>query len=267
MTARGVVYGRPHESPPVVELRDVAVQYKGGDGGIVRALDGISLSFRAGELLGILGPSGCGKTTLLMIASLLERPSAGTVRLNGRDSADLMASEIRLRDFRRRHIGFVFQKANLIPFLTAAENVALPLVIDGTPAGQARGRALELLAALDVAHRADNYPARLSGGEQQRVAVARALVNNPDLLLADEPTAALDSRRGRQTMELMLSIARRRGAAVIIVTHDPRSIDLFDRIIEMEDGRVLAERCRRSPKHHDFASRLEPATSDANASP
>lgn len=231
---------------PVLSIADVGVRYRGGDGAMVDALSGVSLDLAAGEMLGIFGPSGCGKTTLLMVAGLLETPTSGGVRFAGASAATL-ADEAALRDFRRRHIGFVFQKPNLVPFLTAVENVALAMVIDGVSQAAAERRAMGLLAALDIAHRAGNHPARLSGGEQQRVAVARALANNPVLVLADEPTAALDSRRGRQVMELLLAIARQRLAAVAVVTHDPRSVDLFDRVIEMEDGRVVAERRPQPP--------------------
>ncbi len=223
---------------PVLSLRDVGVRYRGGDGAMVDALADVTLDLKAGEMIGIFGPSGCGKTTLLMAAGLLETVSSGRVRFAS-TAAPTMDDEAALRDFRRRHIGFIFQKPNLVPFLTAVENVALAMVIDGMPEAVAERRAMALLALLAVAHRAANTRARLSGGEQQRVAVARALANDPILLLADEPTAALDSRRGRQVMELMLAIARRRLAAVAVVTHDARTKDLFDRVVEMEDGRVV----------------------------
>ncbi len=228
----------PQPGKPVLSLRDVGVRYRGGDGGMVDALADVSLDLMAGEMIGIVGPSGCGKTTLLMAAGLLETVTSGSVRFTSTAAATIV-DEAALRDFRRRHIGFIFQKPNLVPFLTAVENVALAMVIDGMPDAAAERRAMALLAMLDVAHRAGNKPARLSGGEQQRVAVARALANDPILLLADEPTAALDSRRGRQVMELMLAIARQRLAAVAVVTHDSRSRDLFDRVVEMEDGRVV----------------------------
>lgn len=143
-----------------------------------------------------------------------------------------------LRSFRRKHLGFVFQKANLIPFLTAVENVQVAMEINDTPPRSARRRAMELLDYLGVAQRADNRPDALSGGQQQRVAVARALANQPSLILADEPTAALDSQRGRQVMELFRKVAHERGAGVIVVTHDHRALDVFDRILEMEDGQL-----------------------------
>jgi putative ABC transport system ATP-binding protein len=146
---------------------------------------------------------------------------------------------LNLRAFRRRHLGFVFQKANLIPFLNAVENVAVALEINDVTPRAARIRAFELLHYLGVAERAHNLPEALSGGQQQRVAVARALANQPSLILADEPTAALDSHRGRQVMELFRKVAHERGSAVIVVTHDHRSLDVFDRTYEMEDGVLL----------------------------
>ena len=150
-------------------------------------------------------------------------------------------AKVDLRAFRRRHLGFVFQKANLIPFLNAVENVQVALEINDTPRRTAHKRALELLDYLGVADRANNLPDALSGGQQQRVAVARALANEPNLILADEPTAALDRHRGRQVMELFAKIAHERGSAVLVVTHDQRSLDVFDRSLEMEDGELKPE--------------------------
>jgi putative ABC transport system ATP-binding protein len=147
-----------------------------------------------------------------------------------------------LRVFRRKHLGFVFQKANLIPFLSAVENVQIALEVNDVAPRQARQRALELLDYLGVGDRAGNLPDALSGGEQQRVAVARALANQPSLVLADEPTAALDSQRGRQVMELFRKVAHEQGAGVLVVTHDHRALDVFDRTVEMEDGRLLSTR-------------------------
>nr|WP_246544212.1 ABC transporter ATP-binding protein [Ancylobacter dichloromethanicus] len=209
---------------------------------MVRALDGVSLDVAAGELVGIFGPSGSGKSTFLMLAGLLENPTSGEVWLAGERVSHAGADLDALRETRRRRIGFVFQKANLIPFLSAVENVALSLEIADVSPADARAHGRRLLAALDLAHRADHLPAKLSGGEQQRVAVARALANTPPLILADEPTAALDSVRGRQVMEIFRRIAGTRGAAVLVITHDPRSTDLFDRIVHFEDGRMRAKK-------------------------
>lgn len=224
-------------APPVLSVRDVARHYQSGDT-TVRALDGVSLDIAPGEVVGILGPSGSGKSTLLLIAGLLEPPTSGTVLIGGTPVSAPGADLDSLRQFRRDHIGFIFQKANLIPFLSAVENVALALEIDHVAPREARAYAAYLLESLDLGHRLDNHPARLSGGEQQRVAVARALANDPSLLLADEPTAALDSVRGRQVLGLFREIADTRRAGVAVVTHDQRALDLFDRTIELCDGRL-----------------------------
>lgn len=235
---------------PILSIRGASKLYPSGDT-VVRALDRASLDVMPGELVGIFGPSGSGKTTLLLLAGLLEPPSEGELLIKGKLVSYPGAELDRLRDFRRQHIGFVFQRANLIPFLTAVENVALALMIDDVSPREARAYATELLVDLDLGHRIDNLPSKLSGGEQQRVAIARALANDPVLILADEPTAALDSVRGRHVMELFRHIATARQAAVVVVTHDNRSIDLFDRIVELADGRIVAE---RSPNHHIVAS-------------
>lgn len=230
-------------TPPVLSVRNATRIYESGDTE-VRALDGVSLDIAPGEVVGILGPSGSGKSTLLLIAGLLEPPSQGEVRINGALVSHPDAQLDQLRNFRRGNIGFVFQKANLIPFLSAVENVALALEIDDVPARAAHLHSTRLLAALDLGHRVDNLPSRLSGGEQQRVAIARAIANEPALLLADEPTAALDSVRGRQVISLFRRIADERGAGVAVVTHDPRSLDLFDRTVELAHGRIVGEECR-----------------------
>lgn len=228
---------------PVLAVRGLARHYA-GPAGVTRALDGVSLAIDAGELVGILGPSGSGKSTFLMLAGLLEAPSAGEVWLAGERVSHPGADMDRLRALRRRKIGFVFQKPNLIPFLSAVENVALSLELADVAPADARAHAHRLLALVDLSHRADSLPSRLSGGEQQRVAVARALANGPPLILADEPTAALDSVRGRQVMELFRRIALAQGGAVAVVTHDARSIDLFDRVVHFEDGRLVGEGAR-----------------------
>lgn len=222
---------------PVLSVKDVAKHYVSGDT-VVRALDGVSLDVMPGEVIGIMGPSGSGKSTLLLISGLLEPPTLGSVSIAGREVSGPDADLDQLRDFRRRNIGFVFQKANLLPFLTAVENVAIALEIDDVLPAEAREYAKKLLNDVDLGHRIESLPSRLSGGEQQRVAVARALANDPTLLLADEPTAALDSVRGRQVIEQFRQIAKDRNAGVLVVTHDPRALEMFDRVIQIVDGRI-----------------------------
>lgn len=204
----------------------------------VVAMNDVSLQVERGEVVALLGPSGAGKSTLLTALGLVNPPTRGRIAIGGQPVLDGDQPLTDLRAFRRQHLGFVFQKANLIPFLTAVENVQVALEINEVAPRPARRRALELLDYLGVAERAGNLPEALSGGQQQRVAVARALANDPSLILADEPTAALDSHRGRQVMELFRKVAHERGAAVIVVTHDHRALDVFDRTFEMEDGRL-----------------------------
>jgi putative ABC transport system ATP-binding protein len=204
----------------------------------VVAVRDVSISVSKGEIVALLGPSGAGKTTLLTLLGLIRTPNTGQIVINGTLVFDNHQPKVNVRRFRRQNLGFVFQKANLIPFLTAAENVRLAMEINGQPARASRPRAMELLEYLGVAERAENLPSMLSSGEQQRMAVARALANRPSLILADEPTAALDSVRGRQVMELFAKVAHEQNAGVIVVTHDHRALDVFDRTLEMEDGQL-----------------------------
>jgi len=204
----------------------------------VMAVRDATIQVKRGEIVALLGPSGGGKTTLLTMLGLIRSPNAGQIVINGILVFDNHQAKVNVRRFRRQNLGFVFQKANLIPFLNAAENIRLAMEIDDQPGRVSRKRAMELLEYLGVAERAQNLPSMRSGGEQQRVAVARALANRPSVILADEPTAALDSVRGRQVMELFRKVAHEQNAGVIVVTHDHRTLDLFDRILEMEDGRL-----------------------------
>jgi putative ABC transport system ATP-binding protein len=196
----------------------------------------VSFQVQRGEVVALVGPSGAGKSTLLTAIGLINPPTSGQITISGCPVMDGPRPLVNLRAFRRKHLGFVFQSANLIPFLSALENVQVALEINDVPSRKARKRALELLGYLGVADRSRSLPSALSGGQQQRVAVARALGNNPSVVLADEPTAALDSHRGRQVMELFRMVAHEQKAGVIIVTHDHRALDVFDRIFEMEDG-------------------------------
>jgi putative ABC transport system ATP-binding protein len=223
--------------PPLV-LRDVEKVYGEGSSA-VRAVNSASLAVAGGEIVAIVGPSGSGKTTLLSIAGCLLRPSSGRVTILGDDVTGL--GQAALARFRRRHIGFVFQSFNLLSPLTARENIEIALNLGGVNGLEARERSARLLDRLDLATRAGRLPADLSGGEQQRLAVARALANRPDIILADEPTASLDSRAGHRVMELLRSaIEDGEARALVIVTHDVRILDLAHRVILMEDGILRA---------------------------
>ena len=225
------------ETTPAIEAFNLTKVYGSGNTEVV-AMKDVSLTVARGEVVALLGPSGAGKSTLLTAIGLINPPTAGRIVIGGQPVMEADRALVDLRAFRRQHLGFIFQKSNLIPFLNAVENVQVALEINDVLPRRARERAMELLDYLGVADRANNLPDALSGGQQQRVAVARALANEPSLILADEPTAALDSQRGRQVMELFRKVAHERGAAVMVVTHDHRSLDVFDRHFEMEDGRL-----------------------------
>ncbi|WP_443056898.1 ABC transporter ATP-binding protein [Streptomyces sp. NBC_00669] len=219
----------------VVRLDRVHKEY-----GDAKALDGLDLEVRQGDAVAVMGPSGCGKSTLLNMVAGLDRPTSGLVEVNGQDLRGL--GETALALFRRHQVGMIFQFFNLIDDLPALDNVALAAQLTGSPARQARRRALELLDELGVADRRNNYPAALSGGERQRVAVARALMNRPALLLADEPTGALDSRSGEQVMDLLIDL-NQIGQTLLIVTHDARlATRCASRLVEVADGRVAGDR-------------------------
>ena len=221
----------------VVELTNVSQTF--GEGELaVQALKPTSLSVEPGELVALLGPSGSGKSTLLLAISLIQPPTTGRIVIDGQTLYDDGPTGVDERAFRLRKIGFIFQQHNLIPFLTAQENVALMLQLNGASRREAGRRAKDLLDYLEMGHRADSLPARLSGGEQQRVAIGRALANEPALILADEPTAALDTERGTKVMGLLRKIAQERRSAVITVTHDHRMIEGFDTVYHMDDGRM-----------------------------
>lgn len=223
---------------PVLQVEGLKKVYGSGELSVT-ALQDIEFSVNAGELMALLGPSGSGKSTLLLSISLILEPSAGRIAVNGTDIYRDAWTGIDVRRFRRENIGFIFQTHNLIPFLTAADNVALAMTLNGVGDGTARKRARGLLEYLEIGHRADALPANLSGGEQQRVAIGRALANEPPLVLADEPTASLDTDRGMKVMGLLKRIAKERNSAVIVVTHDERMIEGFDTIRRLKDGRLL----------------------------
>jgi putative ABC transport system ATP-binding protein len=204
----------------------------------VEALKDINLAVNAGDLVALLGPSGSGKTTLLLSISLILEPTGGKIWLDGETIYDQGWKKVDIRQVRLTKVGFIFQSRNLIPFLTALENVLLPLDLLGLERNEAHRRAMELLEYMEIAERAHYLPALLSGGEQQRVAIARALASAPKLVLADEPTGALDSVRGVKVMEMLKKIARENQTAVICVTHDERMIEGFDYIYRLKDGQL-----------------------------
>jgi len=218
-----------------IAVRQLTKKYDEGESGTL-ALRGIDLDVHPGELLMLVGPSGSGKTTLLSIMGCILTASSGSVRIAGREVVGL--NEKQLPALRLEHIGFVFQGFNLFPTLTAGENVELMLDLKGVSAARAKSRAQELLAQVGLGQKYASFPADLSGGQKQRVAIARALAGDPGIILADEPTAALDSQTGRTVMEMMSDLAHKRGRAVVIVTHDSRVLGFADRIVKIEDGAV-----------------------------
>ena len=221
----------------LIEVSGVAKHFGEGETR-VDALRAVDLTVRAGEVVALLGPSGSGKTTLLNIIGCILAPSAGRVALDGEPVFDGGWLRRDLRRLRLDKIGFIFQAHNLLPFLTAQENVSVVLDLAGLPADEGRARARELLDYLEVGHRATVKPALLSGGEAQRVAIARALANRPRIILADEPTAALDGERAGLVMDLMRKLAVEQEACIVTVTHDEKIFDRFDRLIHLRDGRL-----------------------------
>ena len=218
-----------------VHCRQIVKTY-GSGGTEVPALRGIDLDVRIGELLLLMGPSGCGKTTLISVIAGLLNQNSGDCVVYGADFNNMKEPEKTRR--RGRLVGFVFQAFNLIPTITAAENVAVPLLLTGASRVQARTRALELLTLVGLGERAESFPAELSGGQQQRVAIARALVHNPKLIVCDEPTSALDHHTGREVMGLMRRIGVGADRSLVVVTHDMRLMEFADRVAQMDDGRI-----------------------------
>ncbi len=222
---------------PVILLENAVRVYRMGEA-VVSALDGASLTVDPGEMLAIMGPSGSGKSTLMNILGCLDRPTSGRYVLNGEDVGSL--SDDRLAEVRNRYIGFVFQSYNLLPRLSAIENVELPLIYAGGSKGR-RARALAALERVGLSHRALHRPAELSGGEQQRVGIARALVNGPKLVLADEPTGNLDSRSSEAILAALQSLNRDDGITIVMVTHEHDVAAAAQRIVSMRDGRVVGD--------------------------
>jgi putative ABC transport system ATP-binding protein len=222
----------------IVEVVNLSKRYGQGNTAVT-ALDGVSLSLEPGDFVAVMGPSGCGKSTLLHLVGGLDRPSGGRVLVGGHDLSEL--DDNRLTEIRRRKIGFIFQFFNLIPMLTAIENAALPLVLDGVKQKEAHERAAEWLDRVGLGDRGNHRPGQLSGGQQQRVAIARALTSEPALVLADEPTGNLDSLASDQVAAILRKVAGEWGRTVLMVTHDPRIAAHADRIIFLKDGTIVDE--------------------------
>ncbi|MBW8011828.1 MAG: ABC transporter ATP-binding protein [Chloroflexi bacterium] len=222
----------------ILETKKLRKEYQMGEV-TVDALKGVDFIVREGEFVAIMGPSGSGKSTLLHLLGGLDSPTEGDISLGGRQLAHLSDDEITL--VRRREVGFIFQFYNLLPTLTAAENVALPLLLDGKRADEYAARVTELLELVGLSDRAEHKPDQLSGGEQQRVAIARAFVNQPKIVLADEPTGNLDSKAGNSILDLLRSASKELQTTVVMVTHDPRGASYADRVVFLKDGLIVRE--------------------------
>jgi putative ABC transport system ATP-binding protein len=227
-------------STPVIKLVDVTRQFQIGTH-VVRALDGINLTIESGEMVAIIGPSGSGKSTLMNTLGCLDQPSTGSFILNGQDVSDL--SDNQLAETRSRQLGFVFQSYNLLPRETAISNVELPLKYSGGYSGKDRRAAARIaLDRVGLSERYDHRPMQMSGGEQQRVGIARALVKNPELILADEPTGNLDTKSSGEVIEMLRSLNEDDGKTIVVVTHDPEVAEAMKRVIAFRDGRIVEDR-------------------------
>ncbi len=227
---------------PVIDARDVYKTYE-GNGLPVHAVNGISLRVEKGEFTAVIGPSGCGKTTLLNMVGGLDSITSGEILIGG-TRIDSMSGR-QLTDFRLHRIGFVFQAYNLIPVLTARENIEFIMELQGVEAAERAVRSRELLEAVGIAEKSDIRPGKLSGGQQQRVAVARALASEPEFVLADEPTANLDSRATAELLDMMLEMNRQSGITFVFATHDQRVIDRARRVVALDDGKVVSDSAAR----------------------
>ena len=239
----------------MIEIDDVKKSYVSEKGVEVQALRGVSLRIERGDFVAIMGPSGCGKSTLMNVIGTLDRPSAGECRIAGEAISAL--DDEALSALRNRRIGFVFQAFNLLPLLTAAENVELPLVYADAEALDGRERAAAALARLGLSDRGDHRPGELSGGQQQRVAIARALVTDPDVLVADEPTGNLDSRASLEVMAILQELWLQ-GKTIVLVTHEPDVARFAARLVTLKDGRVVSdEKSAQPPRAADELARIE----------
>lgn len=240
----------------ILQARGLTKVYGGGRGKIAtRALDNFSLDVHKGEFVGIMGPSGSGKTTLLNLLATIDRPTAGAVHIEGVDTATLRGEELAL--FRRRRLGFIFQDFNLLDSLTIGENIALPLVLDRLPVAKIRARVSAITQRLGIADILDKYPYEVSGGQQQRAAAARAIIHEPAIILADEPTGNLDSRSARDLMETLTLLNTAAGATITMVTHDPFAASFCRRILFIRDGRLYNEIHRGESRQQFFQQILD----------
>src|ERR1051325_3151069 len=230
------VHPRADLMPPLIEIRSVSKSYR-RDSLEIPVLRNISLEIAAGDFVALMGPSGSGKTTLLNLIAGIDRPTSGTVVVAGTDLTELGESD--LAAWRAQHVGFIFQFYNLIPVLTAVENVELPLLLSGLPKPERRAHAEAALAIVGLADRMDHYPRQLSGGQEQRVAIARAIVTDPTILVADEPTGDLDKSSAEEVLNLLQTLNRAAGKTVILVTHDPKAAAYATRIAHLEKGELL----------------------------
>jgi putative ABC transport system ATP-binding protein len=224
------------QKAPVIEISDVWKLHKLGDE-VVKALISVDLTVMPGEFVCLMGPSGSGKSTLLNMIGGLDRPTKGSIMVAGRDTGKLTESQFAA--LRHETVGFIFQSYNLIPFLSAVENVELPLMFEPYDRKSLRKRALELLDLVGLSHRVDHQPTKMSGGEQQRTAIARSLISNPTLVLADEPTANLDHRTGETVVRMLRDLGTTLGVTVVASTHDPTVADEASRVVRMKDGQIV----------------------------
>lgn len=254
--ARHAAGAMPHPDvagAPVLQVNNVEKTY-GSKGGATRALNGVSFAVERGEFTAIMGPSGSGKSTLLNCIATIDRPTAGSIMVDGADTARLSARK--LADFRREKLGFIFQDANLLDTFTGRENIALPLSIGRVPVDALRGRVEETAWALGVTDVLDRYPYQMSGGQRQRVAAARAIVTRPALVLADEPTGALDSKSARLLLESLEALNRRLRATVLMVTHDSFAASYTSRVLFIRDGKIFTELRRGDTDRREFFDRI-----------
>ena len=226
----------------------------GRGGAVTRALNGVSLSLKMGEFVGVMGPSGSGKTTLLNCVSTIDRPTSGSITIDGRQLSGLKGKE--LAKFRRERLGFIFQDCNLLDTLTAGENIALSLSITGAPAGQIPGRVREMAGLLGIEDCLEKYPYEMSGGQQQRCAAARAMVTHPALVLADEPTGALDSKSAKLLLDRLETLNRDLGATILMVTHDAFTASCCERVVFLRDGTIFLELKRGGEDRRAFFQKI-----------